>query len=102
MKPETRVSGLFASATFLIVGVGGYFATHNPLHAMMYGVVASVVMAYIGYKIGYIVTHPKGGGRHKPSRFFGSFGVSGQGASQAPDNRTPLTGEETFLDDMGS
>lgn len=95
MKEEARVAGLFASLAFLVVGVGGYVATLNPLHAMLHGVVASVVLAFIGYRISHILNHPQGRRKRR-----GQKAALAAGQSRSSESITPLTGEETFLEDM--
>jgi hypothetical protein len=100
MKPENRTAVLFASATFLIVGVGGYMTTMNPLKSLIIGLVASFVMAYIGYKIGFIAAHPRGRAKSAKAPRSEKAMILAQVDPNEPVK--PLTGDETFLDDMGS
>jgi hypothetical protein len=93
MTPEIRLAGIFASATFLIIGIRSYILTDDPLHAMLFGLGASLLLAFVGYQIGNITSHPRGNRPAKPgSKDSAPSGVKG----------THLSGEETFLDDLGS
>ncbi len=102
MKPEMRLAGLFASLTFLGIGLGGYLSTMAPLQSMLYGIAASITMAYIGYKIGFIVAHPQGRKKHNAAHTLRKFDTAPSMAGQGEETLTPLTGEETFLDDVES
>lgn len=93
MKLEMRLAGLFASATFIIIAVGGYFSTSNPLHALLYGMGASVSMGLVGHRIGYILSHPAGKKRNKR-------GHGAKPGKNTPAKNAPLTGNEIFLEDI--
>lgn len=98
LKLEMRLAGIFATATFLIIGVANaYLKTLNPMHSLLYGLASSAVMGYIGYQIGYIVAHPAGPGPAKQRSEKENILLE----KAAPDEKIiPLTGEETFLDDL--
>lgn len=93
-----RTAGIFAALAFLVVAVNGYISTFNPLHSLLYGLAASIVLGVLGYKIGYIVSHPKGRSRKKRSRRGAQKAQSG--LSLGSGNTKPLTGEESFIEDI--
>jgi len=98
MKPELKWAGLFASGTFLLVGMRGYALTLDPLHTLIYGGMAMGVMGTLGYWIGGIIGHPKGRG-HKHG--FKPQGGSGMDSIlNKPGGKSAITGDETFLDDI--
>ncbi len=99
MKSEQRMAGLFGSLAFLVVTVKGYAATFDPLHSLLWGMGACLVLGFIGYKIGYIVGHPKGK-RHLSSKKKKLALFSVNSGNNSHEERTPLTGEETFIDDL--
>ncbi len=98
MKSEFRMAGLFASLTFLVIGIGGYLGTLNILQSLIYGLMASIAMGIIGYQIAHIISHPMGR-RRKRHKGRGSHSSHTQQKS-APSS--PITGEETFLEDLGA
>jgi membrane protein DedA with SNARE-associated domain len=89
MKLHYRFAALFASGAFLLVGLKAYMDTMNPMHGIMYGSMASGVMAILGYQMGRIMSHPKG---HKRLRRTGS-------RRSLPANRTAAS-EEVFFSDI--
>ncbi len=101
MKQEVRLAGIFASLTFLVIATRAYVTTDNPLHAMIFGLGSSVVLGVIGYRIGAILAHPKG--NRSGGGWFGNVSKSQKspaGTLSAKEGLAPVTGEETFLEDI--
>lgn len=96
IKLETKMAGVFASASFMLVAMVGYASTLNAVHALLYGFLASAVLGFIGHKMGTILAHPKG---HLEPRSNTHMAIH---PSTAHDNQPvlPTTGEETFLEDV--
>lgn len=89
MKPSVRLAGILGSAAFLLVSFKAYMSTQNPLHSMLYGIAATIVLAFVGFQIGNILAHPKGP-RHPKRK---------QAHAKKPGG---VTGEEVFLEDIPS
>ncbi len=100
MKLEKRLTGLFASLAFLIVGFGGYVHTLNAIQSVLYGLAASIILGVIGYQIGYIVTHPSG--KRRKSKSPGLLSSLVSAAKTPAGTSTPMTGEETLIDEISS
>lgn len=94
--------GLFASTSFLVVCAKAYLSTDDPVHAIMYGLAAAAVLGFIGYRIGYIWSHPKGNKKKKKKAKTTGGGTDSQEPAALDPALTPLTGDETFLDDVTS
>lgn len=72
--------------------------TLDPVHTLIYGGLAMTVMGFLGYWIGGIVGHPKGGHAKQSFTPQGSSGMDK--ILTKPGGSAPLTGDETFLDDI--
>lgn len=97
MKAEMRLAGLSASAMFLVITAVAYTATANALHTMLYALAGGGAMGFIGYQMGYIISHPRGRGKGKLNRHLSKAGPTHPGTT---GSAAVPPGEETFLDEI--
>ncbi len=113
MKLAVKFAGLLGSGVFLLTALPGFYQNVKPvsMDAMIYesvpgisileslgmSLAGAVVAGIIGYMIGDILSKPKG----KPKRSRSAKSSSRSGGGQVKPS-APVTGNEVFLDDVGS
>jgi len=110
MKLSVKLAGLLGSGVFILTALPGFYQQVRPvsftsmlteavqsvsiLEKLGFSLGGALVAGWIGYTIGDILSKPKGG--------------MARPRTAAPELRTggrsdrPVTGEETFLDDLSS
>jgi hypothetical protein len=88
----TRLGGIFGLFGFLGIGTTAYSHQGSPLFCMGIGLVAGLVLFFVGRSIGYILMHPQGN-TQKLSESIKDAKASGHKKSNI--------GDQAFLDDIG-
>lgn len=106
MTNAARWAGLFACVSFLFIVIPGYMETMNPLRMILYGLAGSLVIGFMGYKVGQIIDNPKGSGENDLPPILQDLLAPPQkqkkssSASDVEEIQEVMTGEETFLEDV--
>lgn len=113
MKSQWHMALLYASIGVSVVGITSWYRTSNPFHSFVFAVATALAMGILGFAVGHIMGNPKGKTHPDTPVFlqelmkspFSKPGdqdealMSSEGGD-LHDLNTPLTGEETFVEDL--
>lgn len=113
MKSQWHMALLYASIGISVVSLSSWYRTGNPFHSFVFAVATALAMGILGFAVGHILGNPKG--KTHPdtpvflqellkSPFSKSEDESGllisSTSGETDDPTKPLTGEETFVEDL--
>ena len=113
MKSQWHMALLYASIGISVVSLTSWYRTGNPFQSFVFSLATALAMGILGYAIGHIVGNPKGKSHPDTPVFLqellkspfskpedeDEFPTSST-STESSDSAKPLTGEETFVEDL--